>query len=191
MVTTTEKIITQFPVQINSLRDCSAKDDPASAKAILASNNMLLGSYELLEECLSDNGALTELGWQELFSAMSNTKLVDMELAVGLYTCSPYCFLIGVFCGSFFVIDTHSVSEALGGNGNGALVYTKDRATRSCRIVTQWIIKRLAASGICKEVAQSVSWIMEISPNKCVWISVIVCSMFFIKINKNNYCTPS
>ena len=170
MATTAEEVVTKFPSEINSLRDCSEKYDPASAKAILSANDKLIGSYDLCEECVSNSGVLTELGWQELFNALNNLKLGELKCAVGLYTCSPYCFLIGVICESFFIIDTHPISEALGGNGNGALVYTEDRSRRSCRMLIQWIIKRLTASGIREKAAQSVSWLIEVSLDKGVYI---------------------
>lgn len=161
LVTNSEEIIKTFPSEINSLRDCSEKYDPASAKAILTSNNMLRGSYELSEECISNEGVFTQLGREELFHALTDTKLADLECCVGLYTCSPYSFLIGIYSGSFFLIDTHPVNEALGGNGNAILVYTRDRSVRSCKMLVQWIIKRLAVSGVNGETVQSVSWLTE------------------------------
>jgi serine/threonine protein kinase len=163
VATIAEEVINVLPSQINSLRDRSEEYDPASAKAILSSNNLLVGRYELSEECVSNNGVFTELGWQELFNALTNPKLVEQKFCVGLYTCSPYCFLVGVCRGSFFVIDTHPVSEALGGNGNAVLVYTRDRGVRSCKMLVHWIIKRLAASGVRKESLQSLSWLTQIS----------------------------
>ncbi len=61
-------------------------------------------------------------------------KAANKELCtwVGLYTCSPYTFVLGIHKQSFFLVDTHCIAggggggSIIGGNGNGILVVTKD-----------------------------------------------------------------
>ena len=66
-----EETITTFLFKINAFRDATERHDPADAKAIMTSNNLLVANCELSEECISDNGVFTELGQKELFDALS------------------------------------------------------------------------------------------------------------------------
>ena len=157
-----EETITTFPAKINAFRDVSETYDVASAKAILTSNNLLHAKYELSEECISNNGVFTELGRRELLDALNRQNAAEQANQVGLYTCSPYTFLVGTNSGSFFLIDTHPIREDVGGNGNGILVATCDTSERSCQILIQWILKRLKSSGISGNNAQSLAWLTEI-----------------------------
>lgn len=71
----------------------------------------------------------------------------------------PYAFMVGLHNDSFFLVDSHSVGEELGGNGNGILIATPDRSSRSCRLIIQWILKRLWLSGIDHKMPQSLAWL--------------------------------
>ena len=146
----TEEMIKTLPAKINSVRNSSEKYDPIIAKTILTSNNLLEGNYELSEECVSNYGVFTELGRKELINALTNEKLTRTKKCVGLYTCTPYTFLVGIHNGSFFIVDTHPIGEELGGNGNAILVRARDKDLRSCKLIIQWIIKRLKNSGVMK-----------------------------------------
>ena len=79
--------------------------------------------------------------------------------AIGLYTCEPYTFIIGVHNNAVFVLDTHQIGEVMGGNGNGILLYTNDATKRSCTRLVQWILKRLVSSGVSCDGKQSLAWI--------------------------------
>ena len=92
---------------------------------------------------------------RKLLNALTNEKLTHVMRLVGLYTCWPYTFLVGVHNGSFFLIDSHPLGEALGGNGNAILVHIKDRSLQSCKMFVQWILKDLKRSGVNQEAAQS------------------------------------
>lgn len=146
----TEEMIKTLPAKVNSVRNSSEKYDPIIAKTILTSNNLLEGNYELSEERVSNYGVFTELGRKELMNALTNEKLTRTKKCVGLYTCTPYTFLVGIHNGSFFIVDTHPIGEELGGNGNAILVRTRDKDLRSCKLIIQWIIKRLKNSGVMK-----------------------------------------
>ena len=89
--------------------------------------------------------------------------LVSMRLLshVGVYTCGKYTFLVGINGDSFFLVDTHPIGEELGGNGNGILVAAHDTGNRSCKLLVQWIMKRLLCSGVVPRDAQSFAWLME------------------------------
>ena len=154
-----EETISLFPVKINTFRDVSETYHAANAKAILTSNNLFNANYELSEECISWNGVFTDLGRREFFDAMNKQ---NSAAQVGLYTYSPYTFLVGTNSGSFFLIDTHPIKEDLGGNGNGILVATNDTSETSCKLLVQWILKRLKSSGVSGSNAKSLVWLTEI-----------------------------
>ena len=91
-----EETITTFPVKINALRDVAETYDVSNAKDILTSDSLLNVDYELSEECISGDGVFTELGRKELFTALLSKKnSAEQANRVGLYTCSPYTFLVG------------------------------------------------------------------------------------------------
>ena len=157
-----EETISTLPLKINAFRDMTETYDPIDAKAILTSNNLLAANYELSEECVSDNGVFTGLGRKELFDALSKQDPTEQGNRVGLYTCSPYTFLVGTNNSSYFLMDTHPIGEDLGGNGNGILVVTSDLSEKSCKLLIQWLLKRLKSSGVSGDSAQSFAWITEV-----------------------------
>ena len=83
-----------------------------------------------------------------------------MKSRVGLYTCFPYTFLVGIHDNSYFLIDTHPVTEELGGDGNGILAATNDLSLHSCRLFVNWILKRLKAGGLDGREMQSLAWLI-------------------------------
>jgi hypothetical protein len=127
---------------------------------MLESNNLLSKKYQLTEECVSGCGYLTEIGRNELCSALScHSSGTDMKF--GVYTCPPYTLLIGVYNNSIFLLDTHPIGQELGGTGNGIVVSTKDKSILSCRKITQWLLKRLKVSGVDDRTPQSLAWLIE------------------------------
>ena len=157
--TLAEEVTSNLPSQINEKRDPSKLYEPAEAKTLLQENNLLKNQYDLSEECVSANGVFSEKGRQELLDALLNHQH-DNKHRVGLYTCTPYTFLVGIYSSSYFVVDTHPIGEELGGNGNGILVASNDLTSRSCRLLIQWVLKRLRASGISGVEPQSFAWLM-------------------------------
>lgn len=160
MSRTADKVIREFPRKIHALRDTSKTYDASEVMTILASNRMLSKEYELSEECISGSGVFSESGRSELLEALISIPS-NTTFQVGVHTCSPYAFMIGLHNDSFFLIDTHSIGEEVGGNGNGILVATSDRSPDSGRLLTQWILKRLWISGVNKDTAlQSLVWLV-------------------------------
>ena len=47
----------------------------------------------------------------ELIEALTSKESEDVKSRVGLYTCCPYTFLVGIHDNSYFLIDTHPVAE--------------------------------------------------------------------------------
>ena len=175
LAATAENIMMKLPRKINELRDSSQIYGPSEAKRILESNGLLRQQYDLSEECVSGSGVFSEAGRNEIFKALGNIS-PDIKDQVGVYTCTPYAFTVGLHNDSFFLVDSHPVGEELGGNGNGILVATPDRSSRSCRLIVQWILKRLWLSGVDKKMPQSLAW-----------LSVIVVPSSGFKLENNVY----
>ena len=141
-----EDVIAYLPQKVNNHRDVGQFYDVAEAHSILSTNDLLLTEYELSEECLSDNKACSSAGREEIVKTLT-TKVSQSETSLGVYTCTPYIFTIGIGKNALFVIGTHPVSEGLGGNGNGLLMVTSDSSYESCKSVVQWLLQRLAMAG--------------------------------------------
>lgn len=155
-----DHIIKDFPTKIDQLRNASETYKLSEAKVMLESNNLLSKKYQLTEECVSGCGYLTEIGRNELCSALScHPSGTDMKF--GVYTCPPYTLLIGVYNNSIFLLDTHPIGQELGGTGNGIVVATKDKSILSCKKITQWLLKRFKVNGVDERTPQSLAWLIE------------------------------
>lgn len=129
---------------------------------ILKELKLLSSDYELSEECISSNTVFSDDGKIELISALTQ-KLDQSETDVAIYTCRPYIFPVGKHKNALFLIDTHPVSEDVGGNCNGLLLVTPDCSPQSCTLLAQWILKRLYISGISGQEFQSVAWLTPVT----------------------------
>ena len=158
MAGTAENIIRKLPRKIGKLRDSSQTYGACEAKRVLESNGLLEQQYDFLEACVSGSGVLAGAGRDEIFKALGNIS-ADVKNQVGVYTCVPYAFTVGLYNDSFFLVHSHSVGEELGGNGNGIPVATPDRSSHSCRLIIQWILKRLWLSGVDHKMPQSLAWL--------------------------------
>ena len=157
-----DNIVKDFPTKINHLRNLSETYDLSDAKVILESNNLLLKKYQLTEECVSGNGFLSEIGGNELCSALSCLPSdPNMKFGVYTYTCLPYAIVIGVYNNCIFLLGTHPIAKELGGRENRIVVATKDKSISSCKMITQWLLKRLKVSGVNERTPQSLVWLVE------------------------------
>ena len=120
-----EEIICLFPLRVNEYREIDRFYDIAEAYTILSRNHLLDTNYDLSEECMSGNKTFSPEGRQEMLSILQS-KISSCESLIGIYTCSAYIFTIGVCDHALFLVDTHSVNEDLGGNGNALLMVTPD-----------------------------------------------------------------
>ncbi|XP_028417369.1 uncharacterized protein LOC114541766 [Dendronephthya gigantea] len=153
-----EHMINNLPLQLHGSRDLTSTYDVSEAYDILKSINLLTFSYELSEEFVKGKKVFSYGGREELMKSLGQ-KAASEKTCVGLYTCSPYTFVLGIHAESFFLVDTHCIGSEVGGNGNGILITTKDCSPSSCNVLTQWIIKRLKCSGIDGKEDQSLVWL--------------------------------
>lgn len=147
---------------INEHRKFDQYYDVSEAKLKLKELKILSSDYELSEECISSNTVFSDNGRTELINALTQ-KLDQSESAVAIYTCHPYIFSVGKHKDALFLVDTHPVSEDLGGNCNGLLLVTPDCSPRSCKLLVQWILNRLLKAGAPEKELQSLAWLTPIS----------------------------
>ena len=91
----------------------------------MSSKNLLHQQYEFSEECVSGNKVFSCAGRYGLVKILESKASLE-EMCFGIYTCSSYIFTIGIGNNALFFIDTHPVTEELGGDGNGVLLVTPD-----------------------------------------------------------------
>lgn len=159
-----ENVINDLPQQISQLRDTDRYYDVSEANVILAHSDHLPSEYDLSEECISGNYVFSHSARAELVEALTrkiDSSNDDVFLQIGVYTCSPYIFTIGTYNGALFLVDTHPISEELGGNHNGLMMVTRDCSVHSCEMLVQWILKRLKLSGVKEDQYQSFSWVTK------------------------------
>ena len=84
-----------------------------SAYSILK-NNGLINHCLLSEEFITQEShlAFSVTGRDHLINAIASQA---SSSAIGLYTCEPYTFIIGVHNNAVFVLDTHQIGEVVGG----------------------------------------------------------------------------
>jgi hypothetical protein len=153
-----EDVISNLPSNVNKHRDIGQFYDVAEALTILSTNDLLFEEYELSEECVSANKVFSSAGRDEIMESLT-LKVSQGEMCMGIYTCSPYIFTIGICNNAVFLVDTHPVNEELGGNGSGLLMVTPDSSYGSCKSVIQWLLQRLTMAGVKGNASQSMTWL--------------------------------
>ena len=136
-----EQIIISFPAEINRHRNKEVYYDVSTAYDTMV-RRKLITECELIDRSTG----------QEVFSEDGRAELIkSIELMedVAVVTVPPYTFVVGRNECQFFVIDTHVISEALGGNGNGILKLFENISS-----ITKWIWQRLAAVGVKSSLQQ-------------------------------------
>ena len=143
-----EDVIWRFPSAINLYRNPGDLYDVQEAYQLLDRMGLLRGKYDLTEE-LPPVPAFSTTGRHALLQA--TTKLCASDF-LSLYTCSPYIFIIGCLGGHPFLLDTHPISEDLGGNGNGLLKVYENSSEATCESLCHWVLGRLVGKVDHKEM---------------------------------------
>ena len=150
-----EDMIINLPLLLHGSRDVTLNYDVSEAHDILKSKNLLNFSYELSEEFVDGQKVFSDGERQSLIESLCE-KAANKESStlVGLYTCSPYTFVLRIHEQSYFWCNLGSNFD-----GNGILVVTKDCSLDSCKTLCQWIIKRLKCSGVVGTEYRSLVWL--------------------------------
>lgn len=138
LVTEVESIITNFPKDLNQIRNKEKQYDPEEAYELMFTNSMI---SELQLKEMTDK----DLGY-EVFSTEGMKDLAQMIGEIkktAVLTVSPYTFMLGREMDQIFLVDTHLVSPKCDGKDGGIIKVFPD--VSSC---TRWIWMRLHSSGI-------------------------------------------
>ena len=90
--------------------------------------------------------------WHRVFSKEGRLQLDNIlksENGVYVITVPPYTFVLGNILNKWLIIDSHVISEDLGGNGNGIRKVFDDVQTARC-----WIWKRLFQSKVISSMLE-------------------------------------
>jgi hypothetical protein len=151
-----EDVIKRTPSIVNPYRKKERQYDAMEAFQILRLLGVTDDEYYLTEEITAGYGVFTASGRLALVNAME--KLFNKyAYNVGIYTCGAYTFTVGCKYGQYFVMDTHSISQDLGGDGNGLLKVFPLAHELSYQCICEWIWKRLVLSGVKQSALQSLA----------------------------------
>ena len=160
-----ERAINEFPRMVNPYRKLEQFYDVQSAYMLIRRiDSAAVDEYDFSEEIMSADFVFSEEGRNSLVHALS-TILSKEKFCIGLYTCEPLIFTIGVTKGSIFVVDTHPVTEDNGGKGKGLIKifpYVREEAT-ALEGICCWIWKRLVCSGVKNDTQQSPSIMSKVA----------------------------
>ena len=133
-----------YPRSFNSFRDTARLYDTYEAYERLCSSNLLNNKFEF-QEYLVENEATYSVGLQrEIIKGIDNmqnsTKEVNRPIGC-MFHFSIYIFSLLVFpSNEIIIIDSHPISEEIGGNGNGIIVHLDND--------NNWIMKRVMQSKV-------------------------------------------
>jgi hypothetical protein len=132
-----EHFINSLPEQVCKWRDVERFYNMNEANAVMTSANLLACKCEFSEGCIYVHTVFSCGGRADLVRALTAkiTHTSSNIALVGVYTCSPYIFTLGIYNNALFLVDTHPISEELGGNGNGLLIVSQDCSIQSCKLV--------------------------------------------------------
>lgn len=150
-----ENSILTSPCRFNPLRNIQQMYDVEEACVILRNAKIVTRKFELREELLTPHEVFTKKGRDALMQGVQALYTGDNETRIGIYTCGGYIFVIGCQSNQMFLVDTHPISEQLGGDGNGLLkVHLANDPTTPVQLCA-WIWKRLHHSGVSDKALQS------------------------------------
>lgn len=133
-----ESIITNFPKKVNPLRNDAIKYAVDDAYELLYKEKLIAKCR--LETLNGIDAVFSDAGKADLIKALGtegNTIVI---------TVPDYTFVAANLKGRIGVIDSHVISEEMGGNGNGII-----KIFLSSNDASKWIWKRLYQSGIRTE----------------------------------------
>ena len=136
--------IINYPLSFNSFRHTARLYDTYEAYEILCSNNLLRNKFEF-QEYLVKNEATYSVGLQreimkEINHMQNSAKELNSHIGC-IFHFSIYIFSLLVFpSNEIIIIDSHPISEEIGGNGNGIIVHLDND--------NNWIMKRVMQSKV-------------------------------------------
>lgn len=153
--TVAESTIESYPTLLNKHRDINDLFDPWEALEKMKKFDEEMRNFNLEErlDCLPT--VFSNEGMSNLYDILISNEKKDVCF---IYVCHPYAFLIGCKEESYYILDTHPVSEELGGNNScGALIASGTSNNYQIIRICSWLYQRLNASGVKIGSRQSLS----------------------------------
>ena len=159
----TEGAILNLPKEINGYRELDSHYSIMEAIDVMRKADILTCDINTFE-MLPDNLSLKDYLQNAVLCLMESDK---SEAAI--YVCPPFAVTLiklskGSNQGYISLVDTHSIPQDLGGNGNGIVISTEyDGLTKNskCPLVCDWLRKRTFLYGIPGETRQTLINIKE------------------------------
>ena len=163
----TEGAILNVPKEINGYRDMDSHYSVMEAIDVMRKAGILTCDINAFE-MLPDNPSLEDDQQEDLQNAVLSLMESDKSEAA-IYVCPPLSITLIKLSktdnqGYISIVDTHSVPQELGGNGNGIVIGTEyDEITKGskCSLVCDWLRQRTFLYGIPGETRQTLINIKE------------------------------
>lgn len=150
-----DNIILAMPSRFNPFREIKRLYDVSEAYTILRKAKIVSREFEFHEELITSHGVFSRDGREALLKATCALSTASPETNVAIYSCGRYIFVIGCHSNQYFLVETHPISEELGGVGNGLIKVYPAQDLNSARHLCSWIWKRLLLSGVQENSLQS------------------------------------
>lgn len=163
----TEGAILNLPKEINGYRDMDSHYSVMEAIDVMRKAGIITCDINACE-MLPDNPSLKDDQQEYLQNAVLSLMESDKSEAA-IYVCPPVAITLIKLSktsneGYISIVDTHSVPQELGGNGNGIVISVEyDGITKGskCFLVCDWLRKRTFLYGIPGETRQTLINIKE------------------------------
>ena len=113
-----DNIIITMPGRFNPFRSTGKMYDVSEAYAILRNAEIVPKKYELREEIITPQAVFSKTGREALLKAVHSISTDHRGTKIAIYSCGIYIFVVGCQSKQLFIVDTHPISEQLGGNGS-------------------------------------------------------------------------
>lgn len=150
-----DNIILAMPSRFNPFREIKRMYDVSEAYTILRKAKIVSQEFEFHEELITSHGVFSRDGREALLKATCALSTASPVTNVAIYSCGRYIFVIGCHSNQYFLVETHPISEELGGVGNGLIKVYPAQDLNSARHLCSWIWKRLQLSGVQENSLQS------------------------------------
>lgn len=149
-------VIKEYPLEVNKLCDKKKLYTPIDAYSLVKAKHHLPNIDGLSEELPYNEGVFDKVSRDRLLCKLLElcTKPDDF---FSIFTCEPYSLIIGSLSRRMLILDTHPITEELGGNGNAQLRFYETVSKESCKAVCHWLWQRLAKSSVKNVTGQSLA----------------------------------
>ena len=147
-------IIQEYLEVLNPVRDKDKIYDVLEANLVMRQFGHLKLTYDFTEELPFAEGVFSKASRRRLESKLLSLAASGNDF-LGIFTCEPYTFTIGLIRHRLVLIDTHMVPPKLEGNHNGQVRVFGAADPPSCSALCHLIWLKLYNSGVKSTIGQS------------------------------------